>query len=133
MITYDQVLGWANTISSYLMKKTPSSKKNEIFVSIYKGEFGKSLYSVRLNEFDNRINGLDLTKLFFLLDELVTREYKETVGGLKLSTVRPEIFWPKGGRIQGKFQRFCKMKTVSTNEIRKSVLFDVCESWAKSL
>lgn len=133
MINHDQAINRAKFIVADLLKNNPTNQVKDIYVSNYNHESGIKKYSIRVNSIDNRINDLDLTLLFFVLDELVNRDYQVTPGGLKISSRKAEIFWPMHTGIQLKFYKFSKLKTIATNDTRKSILISECQDWARAL
>jgi hypothetical protein len=132
MRDFSTVADRAKFIAIDLIGKTASNIQHDIYISAYTFD-GETKYSIRLNEFDNRINDLEFTLAFFVADELTKRNYVTVRNGLNLTKAKTQMFWPRIRNIQNIFQKFSSAVAIANNELRQELVISKSNDWKKQM
>jgi hypothetical protein len=133
MLSQYSVMSRAQFVADELNHTSIDKKNVKIYVSKY-FDINKNLkFSVRLNEIGNRINELDTTMLFHVVNALSNRIYNSTSGGLMISTENKNIFWPRISNISLYYQRFCRLKKNERTDLATCVLMSACDKWSDDI
>lgn len=122
----------AKIIASDLIGKTASNIQHDIYVSVHTFD-GETKYSIRLNELDNRINDVEFTLAFFIVNELTKRNYVTVRNGLNLTKAKTQMFWPRIRNIQNIFQKFASAVAIANNELRQELVISKSNDWKKQM